>query len=305
MLMLLLLLLLLPLLLCTHRQFPWRGSRSSNLNGLAEEVRPINWANRPKAYVNRTLTWDEFPNGRWGDHHSPAYGDLSDSHFFHPVEGTKEELRAMWGEHPITVHDIYEVFAAYLEGKVPMIPWCESALNAETLPLTAKLAAMNRAGFLTINSQPAVNGERSSHSVYGWGGEDGRVYQKAYVEFFTTPAMLSALMEMLKGRPDFNFYAINSAGVEYSSGISSVTALTWGVFPNKEILQPTIFAHDCFRVWSVEVFQLWTKCWASLYSEHSDSAALLQEVRIYCCCCYCYCYNCCCCCSWKFTMQYK
>jgi len=39
---------------------------------MSEEVRPINWANRPKSYIKRTITWDEFPNGRWGDNRSPA-----------------------------------------------------------------------------------------------------------------------------------------------------------------------------------------------------------------------------------------
>jgi hypothetical protein len=37
-----------------------------------EDVRPIHWANRPKSYIKRTITWDEFPNGRWGDNRSPA-----------------------------------------------------------------------------------------------------------------------------------------------------------------------------------------------------------------------------------------
>lgn len=46
------------------------------------------------------------------------------------------------------------------------------------------MIAINRAGFMTINSQPAVNGCRSDDSVYGWGGAGGYVYQKAYVEFF-------------------------------------------------------------------------------------------------------------------------
>jgi hypothetical protein len=54
-----------------YRAFPWRGSRA-NLKGMSEEVRPINWANRPKSYIKRTITWDEFPNGRWGDNRSPA-----------------------------------------------------------------------------------------------------------------------------------------------------------------------------------------------------------------------------------------
>jgi len=65
-----------------------------------EDVRPINWANRPKSYIKRTVTWDEFPNGRWGDGRSPAFGELSDSHFFRPSEGSKEDRLAMWGEAP-------------------------------------------------------------------------------------------------------------------------------------------------------------------------------------------------------------
>ena len=76
--------------------------------------------------------------------------------------------------------------------------------------------------------------------------------------------------------PNINFYAVDSSGVEINSNGShnaeiqvsndnvdstqsdpnnsrgGVTALTWGVFPNKEILQPTIFDHDTFIVWSKE-----------------------------------------------------
>ena len=37
-----------------------------------ERVRPIFWSNRRKSYVTRTETWDEFPNGRWGDSRSPG-----------------------------------------------------------------------------------------------------------------------------------------------------------------------------------------------------------------------------------------
>jgi methylenetetrahydrofolate reductase (NADPH) len=51
------------------------------------------------------------------------------------------------------------------------------------------------------------------------------------------------------------------------------------VFPNREILQPTIFDHDSFVVWSEEVFQLWTKSWAALYDDETESAALLYEVH--------------------------
>lgn len=245
---------------------------------MSEEVRPINWANRPKSYIKRTVGWDEFPNGRWGDNRSPAYGELSDSHFFRPVEGSKKDLLAMWGEAPITHADVFEIFAKYIEGKIPILPWCETALQSETIPISNKLADINRQGFLTINSQPAVNGEKSDHPLYGWGGTGGRVYQKAYCEFFTSPARIPHIINAVSNHPNLNFYAIDNNGTEFNGGCKTVTALTWGVFPNKEILQPTIFDHDSFVVWSKEVFELWTSSWATLYDDETDSCALLYEV---------------------------
>ena len=54
----------------TTRPFPWRPSTMERRG--KEDVRPINWANRPKSYISRTDDWDEFPNGRWGDSASPG-----------------------------------------------------------------------------------------------------------------------------------------------------------------------------------------------------------------------------------------
>jgi methylenetetrahydrofolate reductase (NADPH) len=44
------------------RVLPWRPSAMQG-RSQTEDVRPINWANRPKSYVMRTEDWDEFPNG--------------------------------------------------------------------------------------------------------------------------------------------------------------------------------------------------------------------------------------------------
>jgi methylenetetrahydrofolate reductase (NADPH) len=139
------------------------------------------------------------------------------------VEGSKEDLLTMWGEAPITHSDIYEVFAQYVEGRIPILPWCESALSGETVPLTGKLASLNRAGFLSINSQPAVNGAKSTHPIYGWGGVGGRVYQRAYIEFFASPEMLKAIIQVMARHPSLTFNAINNEKVEYGSGHKSVT----------------------------------------------------------------------------------
>ena len=61
---------------------------------------------------------DEFPNGRWGDSSSAAFGELSDSHFF-GFQGLKnpEDRKAEWDEAPIEDKDVWEVFARYVEGK--------------------------------------------------------------------------------------------------------------------------------------------------------------------------------------------
>jgi len=243
-------------------------------------VRPINWANRPKSYIKRTETWDEFPNGRWGDNRSPAFGDLSETHFYRPVGGSKEDRLAMWGEAPLTPEEIFEVFASYVEGKIPIIPWCETPLHTETSVISSPLSAMNRAGFLTINSQPAVNGEKSDNPIYGWGGSGGRVYQKAYIEFFASAENLKLVLDTIHaGYPDLNYYAIDVTGTQmHFSSDKGVTALTWGAFPNKEIIQPTIFDPDTFIVWSQEAFQLWTAAWAALYDDETESAALLYEI---------------------------
>merc|ERR1719161_1358892 len=56
------------------RSMPWKQSVDPKRKG--EEVRPIFWANRPGSYIRRTTTWDDFPNGRFGDRASPAYGDF-------------------------------------------------------------------------------------------------------------------------------------------------------------------------------------------------------------------------------------
>lgn len=263
------------------RTLPWRPSamekRSKN-----EQVRPINWANRPKSYVMRTEDWDEFPNGRWGDATSPAFGELSDvGHFYSFSLGSEDDQRAMLGDCPKTPKDIYEVFACYVEGRIPHIPWCETSLQPESFLIQPQLARLNRSGFLTINSQPSVNGVPSSHKTFGWGGPGGYIYQKAYCECFCSPENAHRLVEMVKKHESMNLYAVNVRGDQIQEGIElgGVTALTWGVFPNREILQPTIFDPSTFLVWSEEAFSLWVSMWLNLYDFDTPSYELVENIR--------------------------
>ncbi|KAL7543848.1 hypothetical protein ACHAXR_013235 [Thalassiosira sp. AJA248-18] len=264
----------------TRRVFPWKPSAMENRS--REDVRPINWSNRPKSYVMRTDDWDEYPNGRWGDSTSPAFGELSElSHFYSFTLGCDDDRRAMLGNCPVAETDVYEVFARYVEGTVPHIPWCETPLQPESFLVQPQLARLNRYGLLTVNSQPPVDGVSSNHPVFGWGGKGGRVYQKAYVECFVSPDKANRLTRMVTNHPNMNLYAVNYAGQELRVGVESggVTALTWGVFPNREILQPTIFDPDTFLVWAEEAFSLWTTMWLNLYDFESDSYELIEKIR--------------------------
>lgn len=241
------------------RALPWRQS-AIPIRRENELVRPIHWANRPKSYVLRTEGWDEFPNGRWGPSTSPAFGELSDSHFYCFNMGPDEDRMSILGESPSTVQEIYDTFAEYISGNISHLPWCETPLQPESFALQNKLYEINRKGLLTLNSQPAVNGAKNNDSVFGWGpGLNGIVYQKAYVECFVGPDKISQLKEIVEKNNRLNLYAVNACGKEFCIGVeeNGVTALTWGVFPNREILQPTIFDPKVFLVWAEEAFLLW------------------------------------------------
>jgi len=60
------------------------------------------------------------------------------------------------------------------------------------------LQTLNENKFLTINSQPKVNGVKSSDPVFGWGPKNGFIYQKAYFEFFITKDLLDLFIVFLQ-----------------------------------------------------------------------------------------------------------
>lgn len=260
------------------RTLPWR--RPTNVNRVKEDVRPIFWANRPKSYLSRTIGWEQFPHGRWGDSGSPSYGALSDYQFMRPRSRDKK-LQEEWAVPLKTFEDIYDRFSQWCLGRLKSNPWSElDGLMPETKIIDEKLGNVNLKGFLTINSQPAVNGEKSDSPAVGWGGPGGYVYQKAYLEFFCSQDQLSKLIEKCKPFPFLTYLAVNREGNTVSNvGPTDVNAVTWGVFRAKEIIQPTIVDPSSFMVWKDEAFDIWTKVWARMYPEDDSSRALLEQVK--------------------------
>ncbi|XP_075511916.1 putative methylenetetrahydrofolate reductase (NADH) [Primulina tabacum] len=261
------------------RSLPWR--RPANIFRVKEDVRPIFWANRPKSYITRTISWDQYPHGRWGDSRNASYGALSDYQFMRPRSRDKK-LSEEWAGPLNDVEDINEKFVKFCLGKLRSSPWSElDGLQPETKTINEQLGSINMNGFLTINSQPAVNGAKSDSPSVGWGGPGGYVYQKAYLEFFCSPKKLNALVDRCKDFPSLTYMAVNKDGSSWISNIEKidVNAVTWGVFPAKEIIQPTVVDPASFIVWKDEAFEIWSRGWARHYPEADPSRKLLEEVQ--------------------------
>ncbi|RMZ87066.1 hypothetical protein DV736_g5709, partial [Chaetothyriales sp. CBS 134916] len=255
------------------KPLPWRPSLGFGRR--EETVRPIFWRNRIASYIARTTEWDEFPNGRWGDSRSPAFGEL-DAYGI-GLKGSNESNIKLWGS-PRSLREVGDLFINFLEGRLDRLPWSEGSISAEADSIKADLIKINRRGFLSINSQPAVDGVPSSHPVYGWGPQGGFVYQKAYLELFVLPSVIDEVMKRLDANKNLTYFAVTKNGkLRTNSPDEGPNAVTWGIFPNREIVQPTIVETVSFLAWKDEAFRLghdWSKC----YPQGSGSRGLIETI---------------------------
>jgi methylenetetrahydrofolate reductase (NADPH) len=251
------------------REFPWKPRI-----GTEESVRPIFWNNTIEYYIQRTSDWNQFPNGRWGNIHEAQYGEIKDYHLFSISLGTVENKREMWGEVK-NLDDVSKVFTDFLNSKIKYIPWCDNLAN-ETSSINEKLIEINEFGYLTINSQPNINGMPSNHKN-GWGGADGYLYQKAYLELFTSKDRLDPLLSKIDS-DRYSYCAVNKQGDIITNCKDVTVAVTWGIFPKTEIIQPTIVDYESFLIWKEDAFKLWLTEWASIYHKNTISHQLIQEI---------------------------
>lgn len=254
------------------KALPFR--RSLGLNRKEENVRPIFWKNRHMSYVQRTQEWDEFPNGRWGDARSPAFGEL-DAYGI-GLRGSNDANIKIYG-YPKSIRDISNLITKYLVGELPSLPWSEGYINSEVGSIRDELLKLNARGFLTINSQPTVNGVKSSHPVHGWGPKNGYVYQKSYLELLVSPELHTELITRIERNPDLSYHSVDRHGTLKTNSGDGPNAVTWGVYPGKEIIQPTVVETISFLAWKDEAYRLgydWAKC----YDASSPSRHLITEV---------------------------
>ena len=105
--------------------------------------------------------------------------------------------------------------------------------------------------------------------MHGFGPKGGYVYQKAFVELFMGDAELVEFERRAQedaderrraGKGDegvVKYFAGNRKGESRSNmAPGDVNAVTWGVFPAKEIITTTMIEEMSFKAWSVRPFAL-------------------------------------------------
>ncbi|OJJ48509.1 hypothetical protein ASPZODRAFT_62217 [Penicilliopsis zonata CBS 506.65] len=258
--------------------------------------------------LGREATWDDFPNGRWGDARSPAFGEIDGYGPSLHVHAT--EARRLWG-YPVSYADVSALFRRHVSGDLYIVPWSEGGaeegtggLNAETAFIRDDLLKLiDGRGWWTLASQPAVNGVRSDNAMFGWGPPgEGFVFQKPFVEFFCPRKDFETILKPMFARcgaDELAWFATNAAGHFESSSSSASTAtattaardnataaadestvntVTWGVFRDKEIVTPTIIEEVSFRAWGEEAYRIWDE-WRRVYPRGSATERFLAGLK--------------------------
>lgn len=189
---------------------------------------PATDAEAGRGELNNAASWDDFPNGRFGDYKSPAFGAQGlwggvgitvSLKLFMLVNATvltgctvhqRSDAFAQWG-HPKTIEDLTTVFLRHLHSEVATTPFSSEPLSSESQTILTHLEKLTQKGWWTICSQPAVDGAHSSDETVGWGPRGGYVFQKAFVEFFAEEADIERIEKKVResGRGWVDYFAGN------------------------------------------------------------------------------------------------
>ncbi|KAI4147136.1 MAG: hypothetical protein LQ340_005682 [Diploschistes diacapsis] len=292
-----------------HTTTPLRTSSSSSPPSRATDIAIMHGIGS----LGREATWDDYPNGRFGDARSPAFGEIDG--YGPSLHLSPSDARAKWG-YPISRSDLSKLFLRHLRGELDQLPWSEGPLNAETRVIEKQLCRLiEKRGWWSIASQPAADGVMSSDQVFGWGPKGGFVFQKAFVEFWipekdwrevlkpclTKPGVKEKVSWYAAANPEVKTgsssflgangslevmqngiaHSVPQTAFESSSPASSVDSVTWGSFPGKEIVTPTIIEEMSFRAWVEEAFGIWRE-WERCYAVDSESRKIIRSCREQC-----------------------
>ena len=173
--------------------------------------------------------------------------------------GSKADLLKMWGDDVKSEEDVWSVMAGYYDGDnvtVTRSPWCDHPPPVSVH--SAQLASLCSQGVIVVSVQDSVNGEESS-SVMGWGQQGGYIYQRPYLEFLLPTHRVQSLLQRLSQTPEVRYQIVNR---DRSVDVTNIktgqhVSMTWGVFPDHDIVTPSVVDTDMFRAWSQEAYSLW------------------------------------------------
>jgi ABC-type uncharacterized transport system involved in gliding motility auxiliary subunit len=78
------------------------------------------------------------------------------------------------------------------------------------------------------------------------------------LEFFASPEAAEKLFAAFEKDEDITYYAITSSGDLFTNVYTdTANAVTWGSFPGKEIVQPTVVEKVSFEAWKVSFASLY------------------------------------------------
>lgn len=246
-----------------------------------QSVRQLVDISRGKGQLGKDANWDDFPNGRFGNSNSPAYGEI-DGYGPNLKVDSPEKAVELWRS-PESTLDLARVFIDYLSNKIPQLPWVDTPLDIETSMIQEQLFELNLRGWFSTASQPATNSCPSNDKIFGWGPSNGFVYQKAFVELFIPKndwnnKIYPALKSQFDDKTITYYLGDNKGNVKSNlSDHQGKSAVTWGVFPSKEILQPTLIDFESFKAWNEEAFLLWLE-WSRCYKKATNTYKFLNFI---------------------------
>lgn len=88
---------------------------------------------------------------------------------------------------------------------------------------------------------------------------------------------MAVLLPHIERDVNITYYVINKAGdLRTNTHSEGPNAVTWGVFPGKEIVQPTIVEAISFMAWKDEAYELGQQ-WANSYDEGSATREFIRS----------------------------
>jgi len=229
----------------------------------------------PRSPEANSSGWDEFVNGRYTDPASAAFGEIDGyGPIVHGSMGNKPN--PAWGELE-SDSDISRMFVRHITNELPLFPFGDEALSAETALIQEQLIDLNLSGVWTLASQPAAHAQKSTDRILGWGPPNGVVYQQAYVEFLLSAEAWPQMKAKLDTIDNMAYYAASErGGVDTNCDKTARNVVTWGVWDGNR-MDTTIVAYESFLAWRDETFGV-IRGWQQLYVPEDPTYTLLGNV---------------------------